>query len=430
MPAVQAKSISCPNCSGPVQLRGFANTLSVVCPQCLSVLDASTPEVQILQVFQGKTRTQPTIPLGTRGKIGETQYEVIGFQVRQVDTGDDSYSWDEYLLFNPYKGFRYLTEYNGHWNFVRVETSLPEKLRAGGKPAMRFGGGTYLAFDSMIASTVYVLGEFPWKVQSGDSVACQDFVAPPSMLSSEATGGEITWSRAEYMTGSQVWQEFKLPGSPPPAYGVFANQPSPYAGNAGSSWRTWLWLNVGLAALVFFFMIFSPGRVTFSDHYAYSQGAPSLKSDSAFVTPTFQLDGRDSNVELSLRTDLDNNWAYFNFALINAQTGQSFDFGREVSYYHDSDGSEGSTGNSVIVPSVPSGQYYLRVEPEMDARAPFMRYELELRRNVPNYGFFGLAALLLLIPPALTTFRSGSFEATRWRESDYAPSISSSGDDD
>src|SRR5208337_2725963 len=174
------------------------------------------------------------------------------------------------------------------------------------------------------------------------------------------------------------------------------------------------------------FMIFSPGRVAFSDHYAYSQGGTypqSLKSDSAFVTPTFQLDGRDSNVELKIHTDLDNNWAYFNFALINDQTGQTFDFAREVSYYHDSDGSEGSRNNSVIVPAVPSGQYYLRVEPEMETGSPFVRYELELRRNVPNYGFFGLAALLLLIPPALTTFRRGSFEAARWRESDYAPSI-------
>jgi hypothetical protein len=431
MPAVQAKSISCPNCGGPVELRGFAHTLSVVCPQCLNLLDASTPEVQILEKFQGKTQVKPAVPLGVRGKIGDTQYEVIGFQVRQVSTGDDSYSWDEYLLFNPYQGFRYLTEYNGHWNFVHVETALPEQTNARGKPAVRFGGKTYLAFDSMRASTAYVLGEFPWKVQRGDSVACQDFVAPPSMLSSESTGGETTWSRAEYMTGPQVWQAFKLPGSPPPAYGVFANQPSPYGASVASSWATWLWLNVALAAIIFFFMIFSPGRVAFSDHYAYSQGMSSLKSDSAFVTPPFQLNGRDSNVELSIHTDLDNSWAYFNFALINDQTGQTFDFGREVSYYRDSDGSEGSRNNSVIVPGVPSGQYYLRVEPEMALGSPFMRYDLELRRNVPNYGFFGLAALLLLIPPAFTTFRRGSFEAARWRESDYAPSMSSSsgGDD-
>jgi Domain of unknown function (DUF4178) len=427
MPAVQARSISCPNCGGAVQLRGFAHTLSVVCPQCMTVLDASTPEVQILQTFQAKERIQPTIPLGSRGKIDGVQYDVIGFQVREVDTGDGSYAWDEYLLFNPFQGFRYLTEYNGHWNFVHVETSLPEPALARGRPAFRYAGMVFAAFDSMTASTVYVLGEFPWRVRVGESAGCQDFVAPPMMLSSESTGGEITWSLARYMTGAQIWQAFKLPGSPPPAYGIFANQPSPYGGSVGSSWRTWLWLNVALAALVFLFMIVAPGRVAFSDHYAYSQG---VRTESSFVTPPFELDGRNSNVELSVHTDLDNNWAYFNFALINDKTGDTRDFAREVSYYHDSDGSEGSRNNSVIIPSVPSGQYYLRVEPEMAVGSPYMRYDLELRRNVPNYGFFGIAALLLLIPPVLSTFRKGSFEAARWRESDYAPVSSNSGGDD
>lgn len=427
MPAVQAKSITCPNCGGPVQIRGFAHTLSVVCPQCHSVLDTSTPEVRILQTFEEKTRVQPTIPLGSRGEIGGTQYDVIGFQVRGVDTGDDSYSWSEYLLFNPYKGFRYLTEYNGHWNFVQVQTALPEPANARGRPAWRYGGKTYAAFDSMTAETVYVLGEFPWRVQVGESVGCQDFVAPPAMLSSESTGGEVTWSLGQYMTGAEIWQAFRLSGSPPPAYGVFANQPSPYGGSVGSAWRTWLWLNVALAAMLFLFMIIAPGRVAFSDHYSYSQGAAT--GNAAFVTPTFQLAGRDSNVELNIHTDLDNNWAYFSFALINDKTGQTFDFAREVSYYHDSDGSDGSRNNSVIVPSVPSGPYYLRVEPEMAAGSPYVSYDLELRRNVPNYGFFGVAALLLLIPPVLATFRRNSFEAARWRESDYAPKTGRGGDD-
>jgi hypothetical protein len=253
------------------------------------------------------------------------------------------------------------------------------------------------------------------------------------MLSSESTGGEITWSLARYMTGPEVWQAFKLPGSPPPAYGTFANQPSPYGGGVASSWSTWLWLNVALAGLLFLFMFLSPGHVAFSDHYVYSEGGkPDValaNTTGPFVTPPFQLDGRTSNVELSIHTDLNNNWAYFNFALINDQTGQTFDFAREVSYYHDSDGSEGSRDNSVIVPSVPSGQYYLRVEPEMERGSPFVAYDLRLRRNVPNYGFFGVAALLLIIPPLLTTIRRGSFEAARWRESDYAPHSSGGGDD-
>jgi hypothetical protein len=423
---VKAKSISCPNCGGPVELRGFAHTLTLVCPQCLSVLDASSPEVEILQKFEGKAHISPTIPLGTRGTFEGVTYEVIGFQVRRVHSGGDTDQWDEYLLFNPFQGFRYLTEFNGHWNFVRVLSALPEETRSKGKRAMRLDGRAYLHFDSMIANTAYVLGEFPWQVRLNDAVACQDFVAPPYMLSSESTGGEITWSRAQYMTGAQLWSALRLPGAPPVPSGVFANQPPPHPGSIGSAWRTWLWLNVALAALVFFFSILSPGRVAFSDSYVL---VPGVKSDTAFVTPSFKLTGRDSNVELGIKTNVQNNWAYFNFALINEKTGQAFDFGREVSYYRDSDRSEGSPNNSVVIPAVPSGQYHLRVEPEADNNSPTVRYDLILRRNVPNFALFGIAALLLLIPPVVVTVRRAGFEAARWRESDYAPSQSSSGND-
>jgi hypothetical protein len=156
-----------------------------------------------------------------------------------------------------------------------------------------------------------------------------------------------------------------------------------------------------------------------------------MKTDAAFVTPTFELTGRQSNVELSIRTDLNDNWAYFNFALINEDTGQDFDFGREVSYYRDSDGSEGSPNDSVIVPRVPSGKYYLRVEPEMESRIyQSMHYELSIHRDVPTHTFFWIAALLMLIPPIFITVRAATFESARWRESDYAPAGASSGGDD
>src|SRR5277367_77906 len=143
MAAVQAKSLTCPNCGGPVELRGFAHTLSVVCPQCLSVLDPTTPVVAILQTFQGKERIQPKIPLGARGNLNGASYQVIGFQQRTVLADGDFFCWDEYLLFNPYQGFRYLTEYEGHWNFVRVMSALPVETRSAGKRAVFVKGLTY-----------------------------------------------------------------------------------------------------------------------------------------------------------------------------------------------------------------------------------------------------------------------------------------------
>src|SRR5262245_26203805 len=126
----KVKALNCPGCGGALTVRAFEHTLTVVCPQCLSILDARDPNLQILQKFTDKTRVKLLIPLGSRGTWQGTQYEVIGYQRRTVRVEGTDYSWSEYLLFNPYKGFRYFTEYNGHWNFVRPARALPRPVRA------------------------------------------------------------------------------------------------------------------------------------------------------------------------------------------------------------------------------------------------------------------------------------------------------------
>lgn len=410
---VAVRSLHCPNCGGPVEIRGFAHSLNVVCPQCLTVLDASNPLLTILQRSHQKQRVQPLIPLGSRGKFNGVPYQSIGFQVRSV--GD--VSWSEYLLFNPYQGFRYLSEYQGHWNFIRVLADLPDVTGSDARAMVRYGGAAYKHFDHSVANTTYVLGEFPWQVRVGDSVTVDDYVSPPRMLSSEATGGEVTWSLGEYYTGAQIWQAFQLPGQPAPAQGIFANQPSPYLGKTASAWMMWLWLMVALVALVFLFTVGAGRHEVFRQHYTFT---PGTASEASFVTPEFELTGRASNLEVALNTDLHSDWAYFNFALINEDTGQARDFGREVSYYSD----EGSPRDRVILAHVPSGKYYLRVEPEKQAGSSPLAYDLVVRRDVPSYGWFWLAAVLLTIPPIFTTIRRGSFETRRWRESDYAPASS------
>lgn len=414
MIVAKPQALACPNCGGPVEIRGYAHTLSVVCPGCLTVLDATNPQLRILQTFQGQQRIQPAIPLGSRGSFDGTVWEAIGFQIREVTTDETRYGWSEYLLFNPYQGFRYLSEYNGHWNYIRVLSALPEKTTSRGKKAVRYQGQTFLHFDHAPAHTSYVLGEFPWQAAVGESAQVDDYVAPPRMLSSETMAGEVTWSLGEYYTGQQIWQAFKLPGRPNPPVGVFANQPSPVGARVRRMWTTWLWLMVLFAAVVFYFMIGASRQEVFRDSYTMTPGAASAQP---FVTHDFTLTGRTSNLEINTSTNLKNDWAYLNFALINEDTGQARDFGREISHYTD----EGSPRDSVVLPAVPSGKYYLRIEPEKTAGSAFFYYEIVIRRDVPRYGWFLLVAILLLIPPFVTSIRVFSFENARWRESDYPP---------
>ena len=191
---------------------------------------------------------------------------------------------------------------------------------------------------------------------------------------------------------------------------------------------------MALIALAFFTFAVSAKKEILSKDYSFHKG----QGEPSFVTDPFELPGRTSDVELSVKTDLDNNWAYFNFALINETTGQAYDFGREISYYRDSEGSEGDRNDSAMIPSVPPGRYYLRVEPETPDGNYHLLYHLTLRRDVPVFSFFLLAFVALLIPPIAMHWRATAFEGRRWMESDYGSAgksvlsqlTSSSGDDE
>jgi len=427
------KALNCPNCSATLTVRSFNNAVTIVCGSCHTILDAKDPNLAVLQQFKAiEGEGKPLIPLGTRGRIRGTEYEVIGFQRRTIQVEGIPYSWHEYLLFNPFKGFRYLTEYDGHWNDTSTLRSLPTQ-GFGLTPSIIYLGERYKHFQTAIARTSFVLGEFPWQVRVGETATVTDYVSPPRVISSEKTGNEITWSMGEYMTGSDVWKAFGLKGSPPAAVGVYENEPSPVGPMAKAIWLTFAIFAVVLVALFIALSAISRDERVFLGGYLFNADHP--QADTSFVSDVFDLKGHTSNVEVTTDADVNNNWIYLNYALINSDTGQAFDFGREVSYYHgyDSDGSwtEGSKSDSVIVPSVPAGHYYLRVEPEGNTGAGEVHYSVTVKRDVPNFTFYGIAFLALLAPAIFITWRSISFENMRWAESDHPRiKIQSGGDDD
>ena len=419
-PNAQVKALNCPQCGAAIVLRSLGNAETVVCGSCHSILDAKDPSLQILQRFQAAAgEVPPLIPLGTRGKIRGTDYEVIGFQRRSIMVEGIRYDWHEYVLFNPYKPTRYLTEYQGHWNDISVCKELP---------VIKFSTANYLGeiykhFQTAEANTNFVLGEFPWQVRIGEHATVTDYVKPPRVLSSEKSANEVSWSIGEYMYGADIWKAFNLPGHAPEAVGVYENQPSPVSENVKGIWSSFLAFAVLLLVLLAGFDLASSKTTVFDSSYRLNAGEP--KGEASFVTDVFNLQGGISNVQVTTSANVDNSWIYLNYALISQDTGQAWDFGREVSYYHgyDSDGSwtEGSRKDEVVIPSVPSGHYYLRIEPEVDPKHPPLVYTVLVRRDVPVPGIFGVAFLALLLPAVAITWRSISFERARWAESDHPP---------
>jgi ribosomal protein S27E len=422
-PPVSVRSVNCPNCGAATAVRTFGHAVNVVCQSCRSILDATNPGVTILQRYTEAMKEEPLIPLGTRGKLLETEYEVVGFQVRQIVVDGVSYQWREYLLFNPYREFRYLTEYAGHWNFVATLNALP-----GGGPtpegaaARSYGGQRYRHFQTAVAKTLFVLGEFPWQVRVGDTTTGVDYVAPPLMLSAEVDSDkEVTWSLSRYTSGDEIWKGLSLPGKPPRPDGVFADQPSPFRGAVGTMWRRAALFAAIAMVLWIAHLVSARGRQSFAQNFAFDPKSP---QDTSLVTPVFELDGRPSAVEIETATNLDNQWMFVGYALVNEETGQAFEVARDVSYYHGvEDGeswTEGSPTDTVALPTVPPGRYFLRIETEGgDLAAAPMRYRVRVVRDVSTSLWFVVALVLIAVPPILATWRSSKFEHRRWQESDH-----------
>jgi hypothetical protein len=306
---------------------------------------------------------------------------------------------------------------------------LPTLKAYDSRPTATYLGETYKHFQTAQAATSFVLGEFPWQVRVGESATVTDYISPPRVLSSEQTGKEVSWSMGEYMPGTDVWKAFRLPGNPPEPVGVYENQPSPLSADARSIWVTFAGFLLVLVVMMIGFDFLARNEEVFTGNYKFDSNQ---RGEASFVTDDFELKGHTSNVEVLTSTDLNNRWMYVSYALINESTGQAFDFGREVSYYHghDSDGawSEGSVNDSVAVPSVPPGRYYLRVEPEGDPGYGVTYYTVTLKRDVPQYSLYAIALGALLLPAVLVTWRTISFEHMRWAESDHAPVSLGDGD--
>ena len=429
---LKARGFNCRNCGAPVTLRGLSWTQTVTCPSCDAIQDPNDPNLLVLQEAERRQRMRPLIPLGSRGTIDGRQVEVIGFQYRTIEVDGEVYGWSEYLLFNPYHGFRYLSEYRGHWNVIRTLHALPDmRERSGSHANASYDGDTFRHFQSDTATTAFVMGEFPWEIRAGDRVSFSDYVAPPRLLSAEREAEGTTWSLGAYTPGAEVWRAFALPGTAPQPEGVFANQPSPYAGQPGRLWRAFAALAALLLLVLLYRVVFAAREPVFNGGYTFAPGA----GEASFVTPEFVVARGPNNIAVNIETDLANSWTYFNLALVDTGTGEAFDFGEEVSYYsgRDSDGNwaEGSRRGNVMLPQVPPGRYYLRVEPETDpAQRTPVHYTIRLRRDVPLYWPYLVALGLLVVPPIFVSARALAFESRRWAESDQGDSSSDEDDDD
>lgn len=432
VPVRAGERLGCPNCGGSLELRVPERSLCVTCPYCASLLDCEGPLSILARSSsvdtEDETPGRSPIALGAVGRFGDVDYTVTGRLRRQVNYDGGFFAWDEYLLYAPDKGYRWLVNARGHYSFV---TPLaPGAVRQFGTVAS-YQGIDFQQFDRGRAEVRGVWGEFYWKVTLGEAVDTADFIAPPALLSRESSASELHWSFGVYCSSELVRAAFRLPSPLPAPSGVAANQPFPHV-----RWR-------GVAVLLAGLLVACAAlRLVLADaHQVYigrfplrdgvSEGAPAQGISYVFFSPPFELAGR-SNVRVDVSLPLHNNWAFVNVDLVNEATGELRTYGTELAYYSGLDNgeswTEGSTDDAHLFSAGSAGRHLLRLEVQSPA-PPGEALAVTVVEDVFAPGQLGWALALLAVPTLLLALYQSAFERSRWSESDFA-SGSQGGDSD
>ncbi|HEX8283849.1 MAG TPA: DUF4178 domain-containing protein [Pyrinomonadaceae bacterium] len=479
---VGATQLSCPRCGGPLELRAPDRTERVGCPNCGSLLDASEGRLRYLKTLE-KKGWGASVPLGGTAEFEGRTFTVIGYMVRSVEFEGVRYFWQEYLLYEPALGFRWLVESDAHWSYVRALP--PGEVTESGQRATH-GGKSFKIFQDAVARVEYVEGEIYWRVEAGEQARAVDYVAAPLMLSKETpvasgrkrkgtlSAEEINWSLGAYTPFKEIERKFGVDLAKPRT--VAPNQPWAHK----KIYAYWALLMLAALGVGLFTLALAPRKVVFDQTYTLREQAQASPTP-AFAVPTprpgasaaelqeairlrvaqaqaaaqaaqgagesgnektqviftdpLELSG-GRNVRVTGRAlNVNNNWVYVAGDLIDEQTGlvQQFDLPMER-YSGVEDGeawSEGSAEQTDYLPSLPEGRYTMRLEAQWEnwnqPAPPQVRVRVE--QGVPRLLNLLLVLIALSVIPVVAAVRHFSFERRRWADSGFNPYASGDGDD-
>ncbi|MBI5790614.1 MAG: DUF4178 domain-containing protein [Rhodocyclales bacterium] len=410
------KALQCPTCGGAISIHDKA-VQSVACPSCLSILEPANESLKVLRKAAAATHIEPLIALGSVGRFLGKDWTVIGFQQRVISVEGTDYPWQEFLLHHPEEGFRWLVESTGHWSWVSPLSTLPRYRY--GQPAAIHGGEEFTRFSFGSAQTRYVIGEFTWKVEVGETWELIDFVAPPKMLSRETSGNETTWSLGEYLPADEVTAAFKLKAPLPAPVGIAMNQPNP-RNDGHKRVCSAFWKFALLAVVAQLLWVFILGGRTLVDQRLVL----SPTQDEPVATQSFTLDAGVRNLVLRQQTDLDNNWLGLNLTLVEKGSGKAWLAQTDVAYWHGNDGgeswSEGDRERELVFRDLPAGTYYFVIDPDFSTENPApVANRIKVVRNQAAWSNFFFLLIFLAALPMFSRYRVQAFEAERWKDADF-----------
>jgi len=117
----------------------------------------------------------------------------VGVRVLGLVRREGAASWDEYAIYDPTAGVRWLVLADGHWSLAEsVEPGLVHVQ----DDAATYAGERFTDPHPTVARIVWATGELPWLVRLGDEAALCEWQGSDATLTSERTSTSLAWTRS------------------------------------------------------------------------------------------------------------------------------------------------------------------------------------------------------------------------------------------
>lgn len=409
----------CPHCSNDIKIKTYPLAQSCACNKCDSFL--TIEKKQLVKKGTNTTRAfENLLPIGTTGLLKGISYEVVGYTEKQEKNQYKS-KWREYVLFNPVYGFAFLSEYDGHWLFVKETIASPVVLNDNIK-AFIINSETFQLYNSYSYKILEAKGEFPYNVFDNSETQVKEYISPPEIWIREKNAKEgIVWYFGEHISRREIKKAFAVTTSMPYRIGIGAVQPTGYI-NIGKLITAAI---MGILLLILIHQLFlstQQNKLITEGNYVFADSSNKTK----LVTEKFTLSRWRSSMAFEIDAPVSNSWFELNATLVNAETGKEYSMQKGVEYYYGySDGenwTEGSTSETAYITNIPSGKYFLEMEgtKEINSINQLSYFKVKVIYDPETHRNFWIAVLLLLIWPVANYFINRYTEQNRWENSPYS----------
>ncbi len=319
---------------------GGGRVKTLGCEYCGAILDAQD-NFKILAQYQNPRRPPTPFMLGQTGVIDGVEWVIIGTLGYRETYRGKTWDWVDHQLYSPTHGYCFLSWEDEHFIFTRkvrgpgnqgfFDTNRIE--RAESRPVIYRGGKRYAYYDSGDARVTYAEGSFNWVPVVGDINSYFRFLGDTNMVTHIIGETENEVELSHYLDPNETVKAFGVTGTPFPI-GIHPLQPyipwqhSMFARNAALAFGVlgivlW-WILVSMGTIVLDVSRFDP-RPGLADRVGLGDEADRMLS--------FTINNIEDLVEIRLRSNASNAWAWYDLELINPSGDTVAEFGRLTEYY-------------------------------------------------------------------------------------------------